>query len=127
MIQVRLLDPTEYDKLPIKLDPANSLAVILEDDETKELKGYWVAKDVVHAEPVWLAEDQRGTRNGIKLYAALLAVLASRDVPAFYCFSDKDENDDYLARLGLALQPYTTFLGEVPALPISQDAAQRQE
>lgn len=119
MIQVRLLDPTDYGRLPIDLQPSdNNRVVILEDDETKELKGYWVAQNVVHCEPLWIAEDLRGSISTLKLFAGMLAALAQNGVQAFYCFSDKDENDDYLQRLGLELQPYTTYLGTVPSLPI---------
>lgn len=121
MVKIRLLEPSEYDLLPIKIDPLNSRVVILEDDETKELKGYWCAQTVVHCEPVWLADDQRGTLNGIKMYAGLLAALSEANVKDFYCFSDTDKNDEYLIRLGLTLKPYATFLGSVPPMPQSQE------
>ena len=123
-IQIRLLKPTELDRLPIPINPEVSICVIAEDNESKELKGYWVAPLVVHTEPVWLDPALQGGVVGLKMFAALLATLNQHGIQNFYAFAQDQTIAGYLDRLGLQLEPYVTFKGQVPKLPAAEVAPQ---
>lgn len=114
---IRQLPPEEFHRLPIMLD-SSALCVVVEDTETKEIKGYWTAQLMVHTEPIWLAPELRGGKEllGIKLYAALLAAMSQSGVTDFYSFADRPEIGDYLERLGFKLTPYITYVNKVPPM-----------
>lgn len=114
-MSIRILHPDEYPKIPYAADPSNSVVVVLEDDETHEIKGYWVAQNIVHIEPVWLAEDARNGMNGLKMYAGMMAALSSHGATAAYAFADRPEIASYLERLNAELLPYVVYKLQVPA------------
>jgi hypothetical protein len=118
VMNIKQLEPERYDELlPTVVDPSNSVVIVAEDPETLDIKGYWVAQNVVHIEPIWLADEVRSGLTGIKMYAALLAALKQHNIEHFYTFVDKAEIGDYLIRLGLQLMPYVTYKGVVPPIP----------
>ena len=114
-MSIRILTPAEYPLIiPYPADPASSVVVVLEDDNTKEIKGYWVAQTVVHIEPVWLSPSARGGLNGLKMYAGIMAALNSYGVTTAYAFADRPEIADYLERLNAELLPYVVYKLKVP-------------
>ena len=117
---ISLLPPDQYSRLPIEINPATSVVVVAEDEQTHEIKGYWAAQSVVHVEPVWLHEDLRSGRDGLKMYAALLAGLHQAGVKGFYAFADRDEIATYIERLGLKVKPWIIYEGQVPEIPAQE-------
>ena len=115
-MSIRILTPVEYPLIPYKANPANSVVVVLEDDNTKEIKGYWVAQTVVHIEPVWLADDVKGGIHGLKMYAGMMAALSSHGITTAYAFADRPEIADYLERLQFQLEPFVVYRGQVPLI-----------
>ena len=114
-MSIRILPADEYAKIPYPADPTSSVVVVLEDDNTKKIKGYWVAQTVIHIEPVWLAEDARNAMNGLKLYAGMMAALSSHGATAAYAFADRPEIAGYLERLNAELLPYVVYKLQIPA------------
>lgn len=115
---VKLLEPERYHELPIEANPAMSIVAVAEDEQTHEIKGYWVAQLQVHVEPIWLSPELRGEgRTGLKMFAAILAGLNTFGIKNFYSFADTAEIAGYLERLGLKLTPFVTYFGAVPETP----------
>ena len=113
-MSIRILPADEYHKMLYPVDPTSSVIVVMEDDETKELTGYWVAQTVIHIEPVWLSPSARGGLNGLKMYAGIMAALNSYGVTTAYAFADRPEIADYLERLNAELLPYVVYKLKVP-------------
>lgn len=116
-MQIRILPPDEYDKLPLKVDPLSSRVVVLEDNDSKELKGYWIAQAIVHLEPVWFHDDVKNSMERLNMFIHLLAALQADGVKGYYANADRPEIADYLERLGMKLLPFVTYAGAVPPMP----------
>ena len=113
-MSIRILPADEYYKMPYPADPASSVIVVMEDDETKELTGFWVAQTVIHIEPVWLSPSVRGGLDGLKMYAGMMAALSSHGATTAYAFADRPEIASYLERLNAELLPYVVYKLKVP-------------
>ena len=122
-MSIRILPSNEYNKIPYPAVPDQSVVVVLEDDETKELKGFWCAQNVIHIEPVWLSPDVTNGFNGIKLYAGLMAALSTHGVTDVYAFADRSEIADYLERLNAELLPYVVYKLQVPVIQPEEEPA----
>ena len=114
-MSIRILPADEYYKMPYPADPASSVIVVMEDDETKELTGFWVAQTVIHIEPVWLSPSVRGGLDGLKMYAGMMAALSSHGATTAYAFADRPEIAGYLERLNAELLPYVVYKLQIPA------------
>ena len=123
-MNVSILEPADYHKLAIKLDPATSIIAVARD-KANEIKGFWAAQAVIHIEPVQLeGEAQDGGHTAIKLLQVLLSELAARGENVFYAFANSEDVVQYLQRLGLQPLPYACFVGLNPLLQASQEPAQ---
>lgn len=95
--KIRVLDPKEHSKLiglgpftECAPDPATSVVVVAEDDSGRVI-GYWCAFNAVHLEPLWVAEAERGDGVGKALWGGLREVLVEHGVPsAFAMVGDED-------------------------------------
>ena len=123
-MNVSILEPADYHKLDIKLDPATSIIAVARDN-SNEIKGFWAAQAVIHIEPIQLTDEaQDGGHTAIKLLQLLLSELAARGEPLFYAFSNGPDVVQYLQRLGLQPLPYACFVGINPLLQPAQEPAE---
>lgn len=127
MLSIHQLPADRYPELPIKFNPASSIVVVAEDDNTNEIKGICAAMGTTLLE-MWTTPDgsARG-RTGLKMFAELLSALAANGDPFYYAFADTPEVADYLQRLGLTELPYKVFIGINPLLPQEQKECLSQE
>lgn len=129
MLNILTLPPDRYHELLAfgaflqnLPNPATSKVVVVEDSETHEVKGFWVAQATIHIEPVYLTpEAQDGGHTGLKMLALLLSELAAMGEPQFFAFAETESVVDYLIRLGLTPLPYTIFKGLNPLVLASSE------
>ncbi len=123
-MRISILPPERYPELlkfPILKaalpPPATSIIAVVEDDNSNEILGFWIAQAVIHIEPIYLTEAaQDGGITAVKLLATLLSELAARGEASFYAFTDQPDVVNYLLRLGLVPFPYACFRGINPTL-----------
>ena len=125
MLEVIELPPTRFSELPIILDPLTSVVVVAQDIDSKEIKGYWVGCAVIHIEPIALGPDIKG-KTGLRMLQLLLSLLAEKGDDKFFAFSESDEVDGLLERMGMTMLPYKIFLGINPLL-LLQDKEKEKE
>lgn len=112
---IKLLEPERYHEIPAPIGPLG-LVVVLEDPETKEIKGYAVGQPIWHLEPIWISDELRSTTQPVKLWAGALAAMQSSGITGFYTQAATDEHADYLIRLGCEPLPFVPFKGLVPPM-----------
>jgi hypothetical protein len=117
MITIKPLSPDRFHELPIEANPACAVVIVAEDDQTHEIKGYWVGQLQAHIEPIWLSPELRdGGFTALKMYAAMLAALNTYGIKTFYAFADREEIANYLERLGMKITPFVTYQGTTPEI-----------
>lgn len=94
-------------------DPGHS-AVCIATDETGEVVAFWFMVEVVHIEPVWIAPSYRGSSMVRGLWRMVREVIDACGIRSAFCFSDRPDTADYLARLGLIEEPFRTFRYDAP-------------
>lgn len=88
-------------------DPRHSVIVVAE--EGAEIVAFWVTVEVLHIEPVWISPKYRGGGLVRRLWRAVKSVVDDCGAKEAFCFSDRPETADYLARLGLSEKPWRLF------------------
>lgn len=79
-------------------------------EEGGKIDGYIFIQLLVTVEPIWVAEEQRGTGLALKLFGeAADALLKEGNTRYFITHSDTPQVEDYLRRLGLEEIPWKTF------------------
>lgn len=88
--------------------PSPDFAVIyVAEDAAGAIVGVHITQAVVHvhAEPLWVAPELRGTAAAYKLFSTSLRSLDSTGVNGVYCFAGSPAISDYLTRLGATRLP----------------------
>lgn len=75
--------------------------------------GVWFAIQVVHLEPIWIKESERGGGVGLLLLRGIRRLLDSCSIKSVFCFSETSIVARFLERLGAKKLKYTTHLWEV--------------
>lgn len=118
---IRLLSKSDWQKLAAcpglqngaLPSPEAAMAVVAED-ERGTIHAYWILQQQVCAEPVWIAQEDRGGRLGHAMYRNVQKVLREKGIQAFLIHAPDETTADYLDRLGLALKlGWETFQGRV--------------
>ena len=82
-------------------------------DDDGHIDGYCFIQTVVVVEPIWVAENKRGTGVGPRLFGeAITALKAQGSAKHYICHALSKDVEGYLKRLGLK-EVGTTFVGEV--------------
>lgn len=84
--------------------------VLIAEAENGELVGIWSMVQVIHCEPIWIADSHRNGLLASRMWAKMKVLLDHFHINMAYCFSDTPKIADYLSRLGLQELPYRTFL-----------------
>lgn len=103
--------------------PDPSAARLIVAEEAGEIVAYWFLVAVLHAEPIWIAPQYRGTTLVKRLWQRLRSCIDTC-APSAFCFSEQSrpEVGRYLERLGLRRLNYEIYqyLGASPCpLPSS--------
>lgn len=65
--------------------------MVVAEDASGKIKGYWCAFNAVHVEPLWIAESERNNGVGGRLWEKLQEVLHALHAPiAFAVVMDED-------------------------------------
>jgi hypothetical protein len=106
-VEIRIIRPEEWTDLKPVFeaengripDPQRATAAIAIDE--RGLAGFWMLQEMLHAGPLWIREDHRGTRLWRPLNRELLKVLdGSPAGSGFYSFSDGARMDHVFRQLG---------------------------
>lgn len=123
MVNVRELPPDEWHKLanhpsitgqPVP-NATDARAVVAERDG--EIVGVWWIQLAIHMEPVWIAESERGSLTGLRMFTAVSEILDTHQITGAYCLADRPEVADYLDRLGLTALNAVPFILCRPSSP----------
>ena len=118
-MDIRLVKPDEWDRLgPIfeaegghLPDPQRATAAVAIDDDG--LAGFWTLQQVLHAGPLWIREDKRGTRLWRPLNRELVKALEQMPGNGFYSFADGARMEHVFAQLGYTDMNYRVWKKEV--------------
>jgi hypothetical protein len=102
--------------LPPDPDTSKVIAAI---DELGEIHAFWCLIQVVHAEPIWISPELRGTTLVGRLWKAVRETLATCGIPIGFCFAADEIVANYLSRLGLQELAFRTFLFETSCPTLS--------
>ena len=84
--------------------------IIIAENEVGEIVGMTCMVQVVHVEPWWVHESYRGGTLVGRMWNKTRVLLDQLRTDVVFCFSDRSEISDYLARLNFRELPYRTFL-----------------
>ena len=111
-----LLDYSELEGLIESKHLPNSEAsrCFVSRDSEGKINGYIFSQIMVTVEPIWVAEEQRGSGLALKLFGyAAESLLEAGHVRYFVTHSDSEKVESYLKRLGLEELPWKTFKMEL--------------
>ena len=128
MDTIRELPPNEWGRLaghpafngmPLP-DPAAAVILVAEDGD--QIVGVHVTQLQLHlhAEPLWVAPERRGSLLAHRLFQTSLRSLDTCGPLAVYCFTESSTVAGYLERLGAQSLPYRTHLLTWPLPSLSQ-------
>lgn len=113
----RLLPPNEWDKLketPLSVmvgcaDPERVRVLVVEDDEG-HLLGCWSLTAVLHAEGVWVREEER-KRGAVhrRLLHGMRELVAQLGADGVWTGADTEEIATLIQRLGGQPMPFASF------------------
>lgn len=119
-VKVRILEPTEHEKVighgpfervTLAPDPETS-SIVVAEDESGKLLGFWCAFNAVHLEPLWVREDVRNNGIGMALWSGILELCAKHRVQnafAFVADADAMVNLPLAAKLGFHRLPVSAL------------------
>lgn len=107
-MQIRTLEPAEYDRLrDLKAFPGEDWIpspgrsrVMVVENEAGEIIAFWVVQLVVHVEPIWIKPAARGGILAGLMWRALKALLAREEIRPYWALTNQPEVSGYLQRLG---------------------------
>ena len=92
-------------------NPEHATAAVAIDEQG--LAGFWVLQQMLHAGPLWIREDRRGTGLWRPLNHELLGLVERRSGAGFYSFSDGARMDHVFEQLGYTGLGYKVWKKEV--------------
>lgn len=98
----------EHGHIP---DPQRATAAIAIDE--RGLAGFWVLQEMLHAGPLWIREDKRGTRLWRPLNRELVKALDGPAASGFYSFSDGERMNHVFRQLGYSSLGYEVWKREL--------------
>ena len=116
--EIRLLHPEEWRKLAPIFEaegghlPNTQYATAAVAIDDAGIAGFWTLQPVLHAGPLWIREDKRGTGLWRPLNQALVD-LVSASGSGFYSFSDGPRMDHVFTQLGYVDLNYRVWKKEV--------------
>ena len=119
MTDVRLIRPDEWEHLAPVFEaqggrmPDRQRATAAVAIDGAGLAGFWTLQQVLHAGPLWIRDDKRGTRLWRPLNRALLRALEQTPGNGFYSFSDGARMDHVFEQLGYKDMNYKVWKREV--------------
>lgn len=119
VIEVRLLRPEEWSFLFPIFDaegakvPSPTTSFVAAAFDGPDLVGFWVAQAMIHAGPLWIRPDRRGSGLWRKLSAALEGQMTSRPGAGYYSFSAEPKVEAIFQKLGYREMPYKVWAKEV--------------
>lgn len=106
----RIIKESEWDRLkpifdsygdPLP-DPSMATAAIADDGN---LAGMWMLRNVLHAGPLWVREDLRGTGVWRGLHAEIEKLIPNEPGTGYYTFSGSDKVEAIHKKLGFKELP----------------------
>lgn len=103
----RVEELADYRELDGLIDPkflpnAEFSRCFVHRSDDGQIDGYVFVQPVIVVEPIWVAENKRGTGVAPRLFGeAVDALKREGEVAAFYCRAERPEIEGYLLRLGM--------------------------
>jgi len=129
-VKVRIVQPEEWDAIRAIFDqeggvcpsPEHATAAVAIDDkgpllgpdQMQNLAGFWTLQTVLHAGPLWIRPDHRGTRLWWPLNQCLAHLVEEMPGPSgFYSFSSGPRMNHVFGQLGYQELNYRVWKREV--------------
>lgn len=119
-VKVRIVQPEEWPAIREVFaeqggtapHPDHAIASVAIDEQG--LAGFWVCQTVLHAGPLWIRPDHRGTRLWWPLNKMLVSLVKELpNAPGFYSFSDGPRMNHVFKQLGYQDMNYKVWKLEV--------------
>jgi hypothetical protein len=109
---------TNYNELSGLIDPKHlphpemSKCFVMRASDNS-IKGYIFIQTIFTVEPIWVADEVKGSLTAVRLFEAACQFLKSKNQTQVFTHSSSPEISNYLTRLGLKPTGYEAFTGEL--------------
>ena len=116
VITIERLPDADFDSLlkvddGYRPDPASSIAIVAKND--KEIVGRMLLLSLAHIEGTWIQPEIRRGSILVKLMREMEKQAKLLGLKTLFAYSENEEVDDYLMRLGYKKTPLTIFEKEI--------------